>query len=284
MRVFLAGSTGVLGRRLVPLLIGGGHQVTALTRQPDQVGALQDAGTEPVVADALDKPSILRAVADAAPEVVIHQLTDLAVGTSASNAALRKLGTRNLVDAAHAAGVGRMIAQSIAWVYEAGEAPAGEQTPLDLHATEPRLTSVLGVAALEEAIAEISEWVVLRYGLLYGPDTWYNRGGLRASDAHAGRLPADGDISSFVHVDDAATAAVQALRWPSGPVNICDDEPAAGREWVPVFCRAVGATPPAVAGGDAGRMPWARGADNHLARTQLGWVPEWPSWRKGFAA
>ena len=212
----MAGSTGVLGRRLVPLLIGGGHQVTALTRRPDQVGSLQDAGTEPVVADALDKPSILRAVADAAPEVVIHQLTDLAVGTSASNAALRKLGTRNLVDAAHAAGVGRMIAQSIAWVYEAGEAPAGEQTPLDLHATEPRLTSVLGVADLEEAVAEISEWVVLRYGLLYGPDTWYTRGGLRAADAHAGRLPADGDISSFVHVDDAATAAVQALRWPSG--------------------------------------------------------------------
>lgn len=283
MRIFLAGSTGVLGRRLVPLLVGGGHQVTALTRRPDEVGSLRAAGAEPVLADALDKPSILRAVGDAAPDVVIHQLTDLAAGTSASNAALRRLGTRNLVDAAHGAGVRRMIAQSIAWVYEAGEQPAGEQTPLDLHSAEPRVTSVLGVAALEEAVAEIAEWVVLRYGLLYGPDTWYTRGGLRAADAQAGRLPADDDVSSFVHVDDAATAAVEALGWPSGPVNICDDEPAAGRDWVPVFCRAVGAPPPEAAN-DTTRTPWARGADNRHARSELAWVPQWPSWRKGFAA
>jgi nucleoside-diphosphate-sugar epimerase len=126
--------------------------------------------------------------------------------------------------------------------------------------------------------------VVLRYGLLYGPGTWYAPGGLMASAAAAGTLRADGDVSSFVHADDAAAAAVQALGWPSGAVvNVVDDEPAAAGEWVPVFCAAVGAPPPApIAAG--GRTPWARGADNHYARKHLGWVPDHPSWRGGFSA
>ena len=85
------------------------------------------------------------------------------------------------------------------------------------------------VAALEQATRRAAEWVVLRYGMLYGPDTWYEpQGRGAADDARAGRLAIDGNITSFVHVDDAAAAAVQALAWPSGPVNICDDEPAGG--------------------------------------------------------
>jgi nucleoside-diphosphate-sugar epimerase len=273
----------VLGRRIIPLLIGDGHEVTALTRRSDRAGMLRSLGAHPAVADAFAPESLAEAVKLAAPDVIMHQLTDLTSGTSASNAILRARGTRNLMDAAHAAGVGRVISQSIAWVYAAGREPAVEATPLDLGAAEPRLTTVRGVAALEQKTQEAPEWVVLRYGLLYGPDTWYEPRGSKAADARAGRLMADDDVSSFIHVDDAAGAAVLALTWPSGPVNVCDDEPAAGREWVPAFCQAVGAPAPARTDPNP-RQPWARGADNHHARTHLGWSPRYRSWRQGFPA
>ena len=285
MRVFVAGSAGVLGRRIIPLLVGQGHEVTALTRRSDRAGMLRSLGAYPAVADAFNPVSLAAAVKHASPDVVIHQLTDLTAGNSAANAALRTRGTRNLMDAAHAAGADRVISQSIAWAYSAGSRPANEGTPLDLGASEPRRTTVRAVAALERATQEAAEWVVLRYGMLYGPDTWYEPRGSKAADARAGRLVIDDDVTSFVHVDDAAGAAVQALTWPSGQVNICDDEPAAGREWVPAFCQAIGAPVPYLAGNSPdSREPWARGADNRHARTQLAWSPRYPSWRQGFNA
>jgi nucleoside-diphosphate-sugar epimerase len=281
VRILLAGSTGVVGRRLVPLLVADGHHVTALTRRPERVPALRAAGAEPAVVDVRDAGALAETVRDTAPEVVVHQLTDLAAADLAANAELRGTGTRHLVDAARAAGTRRIVAQSIAWAYAGGDGPAGENTPLDLDAPEPRATSVRGVAALEAAVRTAPEWVVLRYGMFYGPDTWFAPDGLRAGDARAGRLVADGDVTSFLHVDDAAGAAVDALDWPSGAVNVCDDEPAAGRDWVPVFCAAVGAPPPP--SGDAPRRPWARGADNRRAREQLGWRPRHPSWRRALS-
>jgi len=280
MRIFLAGATGAVGRRLVPLLVAGGHTVTAMTRRPDRAGALRALGAEPVVADAYDADALAAAVSAARPDAIVHQLTDLAAADSSANARLRIHGTRNLVDAASGAGVRRIVAQSIAWCYEPGDAPADEAVALDLRAAEPRRTTVLGVAALERAARELPEWVVLRYGTLYGPGTWFAADGARADDARAGRLRANGDVTSFVHVDDAAAAAALALDWPSGAVNVCDDEPAAGRDWMPAFCTAVGAPPPAT---EEGRAPWARGAVNHRAR-ELGWTPARASWRDGFAA
>lgn len=284
MRIFLAGATGVLGRRIVPLLVARGHQVTALTRAADGAERLRAAGAEPAVADVYDRDALARAVRAAAPDLVMHQLTDLRRGGSQSNARIREVGTRNLVDAASSAGVRRMVAQSLSWVYVAGENPAGETTPLDLAAPAPRQTTVRGVAALEAAVRELREWVVLRYGLLYGPDTWYAPGELMAQKAAAGQLVADDNVSSFVHVDDAAAAAVESLAWPSGAVNVCDDEPAPGRAWVPAFCRWVGAPPPPRAEAAGGREGWARGADNRYARERLHWQPRYPSWRDGFAS
>ena len=272
MHILFAGASGVVGRRIVPLLVANGHQVTALTRSPGRATALRALGVKPVVADVVHQAVLVAAVRSAAPDVVVHQLTDLAGADLGANARLRVVGTRNLVDAAHAAGVRRVVAQSVAFGYEDGLGPATEDTPL-----RPDLR---GVPELEAAVAELAEWVVLRYGLFYGPDTWYAPDGMMADRARAGELVADESITSFVHVDDAATAAVDALAWPSGPVNVCDDEPAAGRDWVPVFCAAVGAPAPQQA---ASRTAGARGADNRRAR-QLGWSPRHPSWRNGFAA
>lgn len=282
MRIFLAGATGVIGRSLVPLLVGQGHQVTALSRSVSAGEWLREQGANTTTADVFDADALTRSVRAAAPEAVIHQLTDLRAGSSASNARMRRAGTRNLVDAALAAGARRIVAQSISWAYAPGQDPASEDEPLDLEAGEPRQTTVGGVAALERAAREMPEWVVLRYGTLYGPGTWYAPDGMTADKARDGELTADADVSSFVHVEDAAAAAAQALAWPSGFVNICDDEPAAGHDWVPRYCEVVGAAAPRR--DSAERKGWARGADAHYARKHLGWAPAHPSWREGFAS
>ncbi|MET0237600.1 MAG: NAD(P)-dependent oxidoreductase [Kibdelosporangium sp.] len=277
MRIFVAGASGVIGRRAVRLLLAHGHQVVGLTRRPDLV---RELGAQAVVADVHDAGALAEAVRAAEPDVVMHQLTDLSGGDRTANARIREVGTRNLVDAALGAGVRRIIAQSISWAYEPGPVPATESVPLDLGAHPDRLTTVAGVAALEAAVQEVPEWVVLRYGMLYGPETWYTAGGLMARHAQAGDLPATADVTSFLHVDDAATAAIAALEWPSGAVNICDDEPAAGHDWTPAFCQSVDAPQPSRV--DNERAGWARGADSHHAREQLQWAPQWTSWRDGF--
>jgi nucleoside-diphosphate-sugar epimerase len=260
--------------------------VTGLARTDAAGQRLRAQGADAALADVFDAAALTAAVRAATPDVVIHQLTDLSGGRTDANARIRREGTRNLVDAAQAAGAGRMIAQSISWAYQPGADPAAEDVPLDLTAAEPRLTTVTGVAELEAAVRELPAWGVLRYGLLYGPGTWYAADGLIADRARAGQLTADADVSSFVHVDDAAGAAAAALAWPSGAVNVCDDEPAAGREWLPVYCAAVGAPVPPDAGAGvtaADRHGWARGADNRHARKDLGWTPS-RQWREGLAA
>jgi nucleoside-diphosphate-sugar epimerase len=280
MRIFLAGASGVLGNRLLPALVADGHQVVGLTRSAEGAKAIRAHGAEAVTGDVFDRAALAAAVRDAAPDLVMHQLTDLGSGDPNANARLRSVGTRNLVNAALAAGVPKIVAQSIAWVYAPGEEPATEDVPLDLAAPEPRAISVRGVADLEKAVREPPEWVILRYGLLYGPTTWYAPDGLMARRALAGELTADADLTSFLHVDDAVTAAVAALDWPSGAVNVCDDEPAPGTDWLPAFCAGLGAPEPARS--DAARHGWARGADNGYARTTLDWTPRRPSWRAGF--
>ncbi len=282
MRIFLAGATGVIGRQLMPLLLQRGHSVTGLVRRPADADWLRGFGAEAVVGDVFDRDGVLRAVRQVTPDVVMHQLTNLKSRNLQANSAIRETGTRHLVDAALAGRVRRMVVQSIAWIYEAGGIPATERVPPDLGASGSRRQTVQGVTALEAAVHDVPEWVVLRYGLLYGPGTWYTRDGLMAEQAARGELAADANVNSFVHVADAAGAAVDALEWPTGAVNVCDDEPAAGRDWVPAFCRAVGAPEPAVIT-TGERHGWARGASNEHARKELNWTPTYPSWREGFA-
>lgn len=281
MRVFLAGATGAIGRRVLPQLISAGHEVTAMVRSTGGAGTVERAGAVPVLADAMHAQAVRAAVLAAAPDVVMHQLTSLASGDFASNARLRIHASRHLADAAEEAGARRFIAQSICWVYQPGDDPANEDTPLDLDAPDPRKSMVGAVAELESQTARSPEWVVLRYGMLYGPDTWYSPTGDMADRARRGELPATADVTSFVHVDDAAAAAIQALTWPTGAFNVCDDEPAPGSAWVPAFCAAVGAPPPPSE--SAERSGFARGADNSRARRTLGWTPRRPTWRDGFA-
>ncbi len=218
MRIFLAGASGVIGRRLTPLLIEAGHAVVGTTRSPENAAAIAATGAVPVVVDVLDAAALMQAVLTARPEVVIHQLTDLPsvldIGDMAAvlarNARIRIEGTRNLVEAALAAGVARMIAQSIAFVYAPGPEPHRESDPLASDQGEQGVT-VRGVRALEQLVTGTPglAGIVLRYGRLYGPGTW--------TGAAPERMP--------LHVDAAAQAARLAVtRGAPGIYNIAEDD------------------------------------------------------------
>jgi nucleoside-diphosphate-sugar epimerase len=217
MRVFVAGVTGVIGVRLTPLLLAAGHAVTGTTRSAEKAAELKTIGIEPVVVDVFDAATLRDAVVEARPDVVIHQLTDLPdvidpaqmADVLARNSRLRVEGTANLVAAAHAAGAGRLIAQSIAFAYADGPEPHTESDPL-VSPDGPGAITARGVRALEEAVLNAPgiDGIVLRYGRLYGPGTW---------NTPNARAP--------LHVDAAAHAALLAINHGrSGVYNIAEDD------------------------------------------------------------
>ncbi|HTJ67107.1 MAG TPA: NAD(P)-dependent oxidoreductase [Actinospica sp.] len=279
MRILVAGATGAIGRLLVPMLLADGHEVGGTSRSADGVKAVGALGANGVLMDAMSAESVDAALQAFRPEIVIHQLTALGDRDFAANARLRVEGTHNLAEAALAVGARKIVSQSISWVYEGGDTPADETVALDT--TPEREGMMIGVRTLESESARLPEHVVLRYGALYGPGTWHERGGFIAQQLRSGSLTANDGVTSFVHVEDAARAAVAALEWPNGAVNIVDDEPAPARAWLPALAEAFGEPAPAIV---SGRAAWERGASNHKARTELGWTPVWPTWRTGFAA
>jgi nucleoside-diphosphate-sugar epimerase len=216
MRIFLAGATGVVGRRLSLLLRETGHEVTGTTRSQDKAAMLRGLGIAPVVVDMFDAGALAEAVATARPDVVIHQVTDLpsAPGTPGypaaqqANRRLRIEGTRNLMQAAKTARVRRVIAQSIAFAYAPGDGARVEADPLDVAAADVRQLTVQGIVALEREVLTTPDidGVVLRYGYLYGPDTWYD-------------VPPK---PPSVHVDAAAQAALLAVGRGTGVYNIAE--------------------------------------------------------------
>ncbi|NYV65052.1 NAD(P)-dependent oxidoreductase [Bacillus sp. Gen3] len=279
MKILLAGSTGVIGKMMIPFLKQEGHDVFGMIRSKKHVKAMEEIGVKPVIADAFDRDSVYAALIETQPDVVMHQLTALKSGDIDDNSKIRKEGTRNLVDAANHVGVKKMVAQSISWAYEPGNTLATEETPLDINAPLPRKKTIDGVIALEEKVKEMPEFIILRYGTFYGPGTWYSRSGKIAKQLHKQELYATNGITSFIHVKDAAKAAVLALNWPSGTVNIVDDEPAKGTIWLPYFAKMIGAPLPYI---KDKHNSWERGASNNKAKKQYGWEPLYASWTKGF--
>ncbi|KYP79262.1 NAD-dependent epimerase/dehydratase family protein [Ferroacidibacillus organovorans] len=278
MRIFVAGATGVVGRLLIPKLLHAGHEVIGMTRTAERKSIIEDSGVYAVTVDAFDREGIRSLLDDIRPDVVIHQLTSLADRDFAENTRIRVNGTRNLVDASLQSGVKKMIVQSVAWAYEAGDDPASEDVPLDIDAPAPRKRLVDGIVALEQAASEVPEHVILRYGLFYGPGTWYAGDGFMAEQVRQQKVAATTGVTSFIHVEDAVNAAFLAVDWPTGIVNIVDDEPAAGMDWVPVYAGALGAPLPVV---QTEHEPWERGASNAKARKELDWEPKYPTWKTG---
>jgi nucleoside-diphosphate-sugar epimerase len=218
MRVFLAGATGVVGRRLVALLRDAKHEVTGTTRTPAKAAMLRVFDVTPVIVDVFEPDALAQAVTAARPDVIIHQLTDLPsapgtpgyVAAQEANRRLRIEGTRNLLAAAKTAGVRRVVAQSIAFVYAPGEGRRGEDDPLDVAAEGVRQLTVQGIIALEQDVLQTPgiAGVVLRYGYLYGPGTWYE-------------VPPK---PPSVHIDSAAHAALLAVNRGTGVYNIVEDD------------------------------------------------------------
>jgi nucleoside-diphosphate-sugar epimerase len=306
MRVFIAGATGAVGSRLVPLLVASGHEVVGTSRRAERLGAIEAAGATGVVMDGLDAASVRAAVLDARPDVIVHELTALDgiapdlkhfdEGFAATNA-LRTRGTDHLLGAAREAGVPRFIAQSFTgWPNERTGGPVkSEEDPIDPTPTAASRETIAAIRHVEQATTDAAG-LALRYGGLYGPGNVIGKGGELLAMVQDGKLPLVGDgagVWSFCHVDDAASAtAIAVERGAPGVYNIVDDDPAPVSEWLPELARIIGAKPPRHVPAWVARpligehgvslMTKIRGSSNAKARRELGWEPRYPSWREGF--
>jgi nucleoside-diphosphate-sugar epimerase len=307
MRVFVAGATGAIGRELVPMLVAREHQVTAMSRGGARTIAAEE-GVDPVAVDGLDREAVERAVAEAKPDVVVHQMTALGGDldfrrferTFAPTNRLRTEGTANLIAAAAAAGADRFVAQSFAgWPFAREGGPVkSEEDPLDADPPEAVRSTIDAIKELERAVTEAEglDGLVLRYGGFYGSGTSLGPAGEQTELILKRRFPIVGDgggVWSFIHIRDAATATLAAIEGGEpGIYNIVDDEPAPVREWLPYLAEVLGAKPPRrvprwigrLAGGEHGviLMTSIRGASNAKAKRELDWTLRYPSWREGF--
>jgi nucleoside-diphosphate-sugar epimerase len=301
MRVFVAGGSGVLGRRLVPQLVARGHQVTATTTGKAKLGLLEQLGAEGVVMDGLDAAAVGEAVAAAKPDVVVNQMTALSEAHAgkpnlrkpdrffAGTNRLRSEGNDHLLAAADATGVSHFVAQGHASMNGArtGGWVKTEEDPL-----EP-LEGTMAVNQMEEAVIAAGG-AVLRYGGFYGPGATDDQVEL----VRKRMFPLIGGGTgwfSWVHLDDAASATVLAVEQQvKGVFNIVDDEPAPVSDWLPYLAACVGAKPPRqiprwlarlLAGEMAvGMVTEGRAFSNAKAKRELGWELRYPSWRVGFKA
>ena len=300
MRVLVVGASGAIGTHLTRQLCGLGHDVTGTSRSEAKAGPIRALGATPLALDVLDAAATRTALLAARPDAIIYQATALAgmrFGRSLDKTfeptnRLRAAGTDNLIAAARAAGVPRLIAQSFApYRYaSAGEPVATEDDPLLTSPPATARQTFAAMAHLDEAVTAAGG-IALRYGGFYGePDQM-------TTAVRKRQYPLIGDgagMMSFIHLHDAAAAAIAALD-AEGPAiyNITDDEPAPMRDWLPALARALGARRPmrvpewvgrAVMGSALDMMARARGASNARAKKELAWTLRYPSWRQGFPA
>ena len=302
MRVFVAGASGAVGTRLVPQLIHAGHEVVGTHHSPANAELLRRLGAKPVMLDLLEASAVREAVLESAPEAIVHEATALGNATWGRNFdkafartnQLRTKGTDALLTAAREADVCRFIAQSFASYRYARQGGPIKTEDDPLHPTAPANAqeSFAAMNYLEQAVTDFGG-IVLRYGGFYGAA---NDGLIEPVRRRLYPIIGDGGgITSWIHLEDAASATVLALEH-DGPAiyNIVDDEPAPLREWLPVFAQALGAKPPRhfptwlarLFAGEAAVVMGtdARGASNAKAKRELAWTPRYPSWREGFPA
>ncbi len=305
MRVFVAGGTGVLGQRLVPQLVARGHQVTATTTNRTKLGLLTQLGADGVVMDGLDAASVGEAVASARPDAIVHQMTAISpthAGKAdikhfdrwfAATSRLRIEGTDHLLAAAEATGVPHFVAQSYGnWNgIRRGGWVKSEDDPLDPEQGTAAEAGMAAIAYVEDAVGKFGG-TILRYGGFYGPGAIDDQVEL----IRKRQFPLVGSgagYSSWIHLDDAASATVLAVEQKAtGVFNIVDDDPAPAREWLPYLAKCAGAKRPMrvpvwlarLLAGDVAviMMTQGRGFSNAKAKRELGWELRYPSWREGF--
>jgi nucleoside-diphosphate-sugar epimerase len=308
VRVFVAGASGVVGRRLVPQLVARGHHVTATTTSANKLGVLAELGAEGVVMDGLDAGSVGEAVAAARPDAIVNEMTALSVAHAgqpnlrnpdryfATTNRLRSEGTDHLLSAADAVDVSNFVAQGAALFNKTREGGflKTEDDPLDLGTGALARKLAEGTKAINhlEDVVVKAGGAVLRYGTLYGPGATDDQ--VRLVRKRQFPLVGRGTgYFSWVHLDDAASATVLAVeQHAKGVFNIVDDDPAPVSDWLPYLAACAGAKPPRrlpawlarLLAGEmvVGMMTEGRGFSNAKAKRELGWQPCYPSWRQGF--
>jgi 2-alkyl-3-oxoalkanoate reductase len=302
MKIFVAGATGAIGRPLIHQLLAKGHKVVAMTRSPEKAQILAEQGVETAIADVFDADAVRAAISAAQPEVVIEQLTSLpqtytqeSMRLAANlNRRIRLEGGANVLAAAQASGVRRYLMQSIAFWAVPGAGLADEETPLAFDASPAVAGDAHTVAEIERRLLETPdlEGIVLRYGFLYGPGTWFAPDGDVAEQVRAKQFPIVGNgggVWSWIHVEDAVIATVAAAeRGNPGIYLITGDRPLEVREWLSAFARSLDAPPPPqVSIEDALRIGGAdavyygtkmRGASNAKAKRELDFQPRSMEW------
>ncbi|SRR6266542_287077 len=299
MQVLVTGATGVIGCRVVPLLVAGGHRVTAVGRSAERLAALERQGATTSRVDLFD-PGMLRA-AVAGCDAILNLATHMPKTTTrmlfpgawAENDRLRRIGSANLVDAALTENVRRFVQESFAPAYpDRGDQWIDEDTPIqpagynrtiaDAEASAARFTQRSGGAG-----------IVLRFGAFYGPDSRFLRDMIRV--VRRGWVPMPGAPESFlspISHDDAATAAVAALEVGAGTYNVVDDEPVTRREYFDTLAAVLGVPPPKFPPqwtvhllGSAGELlSRSQRISNRKLKSQSGWAPKYPSVRESWRA
>ncbi|HDV5941792.1 TPA: NAD(P)-dependent oxidoreductase [Staphylococcus aureus] len=270
----LLASTGLIGIKLVQRLKEEGHEVAGFTTSENGQQKLAAVNVKAYIGDILNADTIDQALADFKPEIIINQITDLKNVDMVANTKVRIEGSKNLIDAAKKHDVKKVIAQSIAFMYEPGEGLAYEKTALDFNSTGDRKVTVDGVVGLEEETARMDEYVVLR---LYGPGTWYGKDGMIYNQFMDGQVTLSDGVTSFVHLDDAVETSIQAIHFENGIYNVADDAPVKGSEFAEWYKEQLGVEPnidiqPA--------QPFERGVSNEKFKAQGGTLI-YKTWKDG---
>ncbi|MCD8807715.1 NAD(P)-dependent oxidoreductase [Mammaliicoccus sciuri] len=276
-KIFVTGATGLIGTKLTKRLIEEGYEVAGLTTSEKGKEKLDNAGVKAYIGNILEYDTIEKSIGDFKPDIIMNEITDLKQVDMSANTKVRIEGTRNLVEAAIKHDVPHIQSQSIAFVYEAGDTLATEETSLDYDASGDRKITVDGVEGLEKESARLNKHVILRYGLLYGPGTWYGKDGMIYNQFINGEVTMTDGVQSFIHIDDAVETAIQALNFESGIYNVADDEPVKGDDWAKWYANELNVTPtlniePAA--------PFERGVTNKKFKDQGGKLI-YATWKDG---
>lgn len=276
-KIFVTGATGLIGTKLTKRLIEEGYEVAGLTTSEKGKEKLDNAGVKAYIGNILEYDTIEKSIGDFKPDIIMNEITDLKQVDMSANTKVRTEGTRNLVEAAIKHDVPHIQSQSIAFVYEAGDTLAIEETSLDYDASGDRKITVDGVEGLEKESARLNKHVILRYGLLYGPGTWYGKEGMIYNQFINGEVTMTDGVQSFIHIDDAVETAIQALNFESGIYNVADDEPVKGDDWAKWYANELNVTPtlniePAA--------PFERGVTNKKFKDQGGKLI-YTTWKDG---
>lgn len=243
IKIFVTGATGLIGTKLTKRLLEEGYEVAGLTTSKKGEKKLFNAGVTAYIGDILKYETIEDSIGDFKPAIIMNEITDLKQVDMSANTRVRIEGTKNLVNAAIKHDVTHIQSQSIAFTYESGDGLATEDTPLDYNSSEDRKITVDGVEGLEKETSRIKNHIILRYGLLYGPGTWYGKGGMIYNQFMSNYVSMTDGVQSFIHIDDAVEIAIQALNFDSGIYNVADDEPVKGDVWAEWYANLLNVTP-----------------------------------------